>query len=49
MPGDYQDRVGHGQGRLLGTPATAQPGVLGGQVAVLGPGGRMRRLDQPGG
>jgi hypothetical protein len=46
MPGDDQDRVGDGQGRLLGTATTPQPGVLGGQVAVLGPRGRMRRLDQ---
>jgi hypothetical protein len=46
MPGDDQDRVGNSQRRLLGTPATPQPGVLGGQVAVLGPRGRMRRLDQ---
>src|SRR5215211_4493770 len=46
MPGDDQDRVGNSQGRLLGIPTTPQPGVLGGQIAVLGPRGRMRRLDQ---
>ena len=45
MPGDHQDRVGNGQGGR-GTPPTPQPGVLGSQVAVLGPRGRMRRLDQ---